>query len=92
MNRESKRDKDREERRYEGDTRAEMRDPGATRERTSPPQFLREVRSELRKVNWPNRQEVISYTLVVLVTTAVLTLFVWGLDWIVSKAVINVFG
>ena len=63
-----------------------------TRERTSPGQFLKEVRQELRKVNWPSRSEVSSYTAVVLVTTAVLTLIVWAVDWVISNAVINVFG
>ena len=60
--------------------------------RTSPGQFLREVRQELRKVNWPSRSEVLSYTAVVLVTTLVLTLIVWAVDWLISNAVLNVFG
>ncbi|MGH3665310.1 MAG: preprotein translocase subunit SecE, partial [Egibacteraceae bacterium] len=38
------------------------------RERTSPGQFLREVRAELRKVAWPSRRELLSYSLVVLVS------------------------
>ena len=40
-------------------------------ERTSPAQFVGEVRSELRKVNWPTRTEVINYSIVVLVTVLV---------------------
>jgi preprotein translocase subunit SecE len=90
MNRESRRHRAREERRTEqAETTTVSREPDAPRERTSPGQFLREVRSELKKVNWPNRHEVVNYTVVVLVTTAVLTLFTWGLDWIISNAVIN---
>ncbi|MBW3658716.1 MAG: preprotein translocase subunit SecE [Actinobacteria bacterium] len=61
------------------------------RERTSPAQFLREVRSELKKVAWPGRKEVASYTMVVLVTTAVLTAFVFGLDEIIRNALLNIF-
>ena len=60
--------------------------------RTGPAQFLKEVRQELRKVNWPSRNEVVSYTVVVLVTTAALTAIVWGVDWLISNAVLNVFG
>lgn len=60
--------------------------------RTGPAQFLKEVRQELRKVNWPNRSEVLSYSAVVLVTTAVLVAIVWGVDWLISNAVLNVFG
>jgi hypothetical protein len=50
MSRESKRQADREERRtahHEGSTAAQSTEPS---ERTAPAQFLREVRSELRKV------------------------------------------
>ncbi|MFT6943321.1 MAG: preprotein translocase subunit SecE [Nitriliruptoraceae bacterium] len=60
--------------------------------RTGPAQFLKEVRQELRKVNWPSRSQVISYTSVVLVVTAVLTTLIWGVDWVISNAVLNVFG
>jgi preprotein translocase subunit SecE len=87
MNRESKRHAAREER------RTEQRSPTAAAaegsRRTSPAQFLREVRSELRKVAWPGRREVASYTVVVLVTTFVLTLIVWGMDEVIRRAVIN---
>lgn len=66
--------------------------PAARSSRTGPAQFLKEVRQELRKVNWPNRSEVMSYTAVVLVTTAVLTGITYGVDWLISNAVLNVFG
>lgn len=89
MNRESKRHQAREERRTEprGTSAADV----DGRRRSSPGQFLREVRSELRKVAWPGRQEVVSYTIVVLVVTVVLTSLVWGLDWLLSKAIIGLF-
>ncbi len=60
-------------------------------ERTSPGQFTREVRSELRKVAWPTRPEVINYSLVVLFTVIVLTLFIGALDWIFSITVLELF-
>ena len=60
--------------------------------RTSPRQFLKEVRQELKKVNWPTRQELIAYTVVVLVSVTVLTSFVFGLDFLFSKVVLKVFG
>ena len=50
--------------------------------------YLRGVRSELKKVIWPKRPEVISSTLIVLVTLIVLALFVMGLDK-VSEFFIN---
>jgi preprotein translocase subunit SecE len=62
------------------------------RQRTSPPQFLREVRAELRKVNWPSREQIASYTVVVLVITAVLTVFVWGADEGIRRIVLETLG
>lgn len=49
------------------------------------PQYLREVRGELRKVAWPSRDEVISFSITVLVVTAVLTAMVWGMDWFLRE-------
>ncbi|MFM9412895.1 preprotein translocase subunit SecE [Peptococcus simiae] len=36
--------------------------------------------SELKKVHWPNRQETITYTGVVLVTVAIITTLIWVVD------------
>ncbi len=55
------------------------------------PQGLREVRAEMRKVAWPTRQETINYSMVVLVTLVVLTLLIFGIDWVISKAVLKIF-
>jgi preprotein translocase subunit SecE len=62
------------------------------KKRVGPRQFLREVRQELRKVAWPTRRELTAYTLVVLVSVVVLTSYVFGLDFLISKAVLLVFG
>lgn len=53
---------------------------GERKQRTSLSQFLREVRLELRRVNWPSRKEVASYSLVVLVAVSLLTLYVALID------------
>ena len=53
--------------------------------------FLREVRIELRKVAWPTRGEVVTYTVVVLVAVTAVTLFVFGVDYGVAKAVLFIF-
>ena len=62
------------------------------RKRTPLPEFLREVRIELRKVNWPGREQIVSYTIVVLVLTLVLTTFVWGVDEGIRRLVLNTLG
>jgi preprotein translocase subunit SecE len=50
--------------------------------------YLREVRSELRKVAWPNRKELITYTIVVVVTVVVVAVFS-GLVDILATGVLN---
>lgn len=72
-------------------TERKNRDAPEPEERTSPAQFTREVRSELRKVAWPSRPEVINYSLVVLFTVIVLTVFIGVLDWIFSITVLELF-
>jgi preprotein translocase subunit SecE len=59
--------------------------------RTSPRQFLKEVRAELRKVAWPSRPEVINYSIVVLFTVIVLTAIIAGLDYLFSEFVLTLF-
>ena len=61
-------------------TRTRPRRARAKRERTSFPQFLREVRAELRKVAWPTRPEVRSYSILVLITVVIFTAMVTVLD------------
>jgi preprotein translocase subunit SecE len=65
--------------------------PAAKEERTGPIQFLREVRSELRKVAWPTRPEVINYSIVVLFTVVVLTAYIATLDFAFGEAILRLF-
>jgi preprotein translocase subunit SecE len=55
-------------------------------------QFPKDVRQELRKVDWPNRRELASYTVVVLATIVVMTAFVASLDYAFLKGVVRIFG
>jgi preprotein translocase subunit SecE len=44
--------------------------------------FLKEVRLEMKKVNWPTRKELIRYTLVVVGVSTAIALYLGGLDYI----------
>jgi preprotein translocase subunit SecE len=66
--------------------------PGERRKRTPPRQFLREVRSELKKVAWPTRGEVATYTVVVLFSVTLVTLMVFAMDYGFARAVLHVFA
>jgi preprotein translocase subunit SecE len=65
---------------------------GERKKRTPPRQFLKEVRAELKKVAWPTRGEVTTYTVVVLVSVTFVTLYVFGLDTGFVHLVIKVFS
>jgi preprotein translocase subunit SecE len=54
--------------------------------------FLREVIAELRKVIWPTRKELITYTGVVLVFVLIMAGIVAAYDFIFGKGVLAVFG
>ena len=54
--------------------------------------YLREVREQLSKVIRPSRQELITYTTVVLAFVTFMVLLVSGIDYVVTKAVLAVFG
>ena len=54
--------------------------------------FVREVVAELRKVIWPTRKELLTYTAVVVVFVALMLTIVAGLDWVFAKGVLWVFG
>ncbi len=42
--------------------------------------FLREVKAELKKVTWPGKTELISYTGIVFVTVIVVAALIWVID------------
>jgi preprotein translocase subunit SecE len=60
--------------------------------RTTPALFVRQVIAELRKVIWPTRKELGTYTLVALVFILIMTGIVTGLDYLFTKLIIAVFG
>jgi preprotein translocase subunit SecE len=62
------------------------------RERTKPRQFFKEVVAELRKVAWPSRPEVIAYSIVVLVSSVVIAALIFGMDFVFTQAVLNLYG
>lgn len=44
--------------------------------------FLKEVKLEVKKVNWPTRQQTIRYTLIVLGISLSIAIFLGGLDFL----------
>ena len=54
--------------------------------------FYRQIIAELRKVVWPTRKELLTYTWVVIVFVTVVATIVAVLDLIFAKGVLKVFG
>jgi len=50
-------------------------------------EFWRDTTTEMKKVTWPGRQEVVSTTVVVIVATLVFAVFLWGCDIVFYKAI-----
>ena len=74
--------------------RTEKRDKpgGPKRDRTTPALFLRQVTAELRKVIWPTRRELRTYTIVALVFILVMVVIITSLDYAFTKLVFWAFG
>lgn len=49
--------------------------------------YISESWAELKKVRWPSRKELTSYTIVVLFTIVVVTVYFWVLDIGISSLV-----
>jgi preprotein translocase subunit SecE len=64
----------------------------ASQDRTTPVQFVSEVRDELRKVVWPTRKELITYTTVALVFILIMVGIVTSLDYGFTRLVFALFG
>jgi len=64
----------------------------AKRDRTSPALFTRQVVAELRKVIWPTRNELVTYTVVALAFIIFMTVIVTSLDYGFTKLFFAIFG
>ena len=60
--------------------------------KTSPAQFVREVRQELAKVTWPTRKELAVTTASVFVMAIVMALFFFLVDQIIAWIVQAILG
>ncbi|MBD8507356.1 preprotein translocase subunit SecE [Hoyosella sp. G463] len=54
--------------------------------------FVREVISELRKVIWPNRKQMVTYTIVVFIFLFFMVGLIFGLDQVFSRGVLWLYG
>jgi preprotein translocase subunit SecE len=62
------------------------------KKRTSPALFIRQIIAELRKVVWPTRSELFTYTSVVIVFVVCIIAIVALFDYGITHAVSGIFG
>lgn len=47
-------------------------------------EFLKDVRKEMKKVSWPDQDELVDYTIVVVIFTILLSAFIFAVDQVYS--------
>ena len=55
--------------------------------KVSPGEFIRQVRAETSKVVWPTRKETVTTAIMVMIMTALLAVFFFGVDSVFSAIV-----
>ncbi|MDR1069219.1 MAG: preprotein translocase subunit SecE [Gracilibacteraceae bacterium] len=55
-------------------------------------QYFKEVAGELKKVHWPTRHELLTYTGVVLASVGILAVLTWVVDSGLSYVLIELLG
>ena len=60
--------------------------------RTSPFEFIQQVRTEVAKVTWPTRRETVVTTAMVLAMSIAVALFFLAADWVLSNVVQVILG
>ncbi len=55
--------------------------------KTSPGEFIRQVRAETAKVHWPSRKETVTTAIMVMIMTSLLAIFFFGVDAFFSTLV-----
>jgi preprotein translocase subunit SecE len=103
MNREMRRLQEAEERRRkkqdDGQTTAQRRAATMTKQQAPGAErksffrrvrdYLHEVRQELRKVTWPNREQMIVFTTITMITVTTLTAVIFAFDVVAKEAVLR---
>jgi len=60
--------------------------------KTSPMEFVRQVRAEMKKVTWPTRQETTVSTIAVFVMVTIISIFLYFSDQLIAVVVRMILG
>jgi len=48
-------------------------------------EYIQDVIKEMRKVSWPGRNDLLNNTLITLLASLAVSLFIYGADWVISR-------
>ena len=54
--------------------------------------YMQEVAKEMRKVTWPTQKELISNTVVTIIASIVIALFIFGTDKVIGTVLEVIYG
>lgn len=54
--------------------------------------FFSEVRTELKKVHWPTKKEILSHTTTVILTVVVMAVIIYGIDSVFGFIMSKILG
>lgn len=60
--------------------------------KTSPAEFVRQIRQEISKVVWPTRKETVVTTIMVFIMAAIMAIFFLGVDYVLSYLIKLILG
>ncbi|PCJ30453.1 Protein translocase subunit SecE [hydrothermal vent metagenome] len=60
--------------------------------KTSPAEFVRQIRQEISKVVWPTRKETMVTTIMVFIMATIMAIFFLGVDQVLSFVIKLVLG
>jgi preprotein translocase subunit SecE len=54
----------------------------------TPARFFKEIFSELKKVTWPTRKDLVSYTLAVIIFILIMAAITYGIDLVLNQVLL----
>lgn len=60
--------------------------------KTSPAQFVRQVKQEISKITWPTRKEAMQGSVIVIIMSVLIALFLFVIDMIFARIIQVVLG
>ncbi|NCN87685.1 MAG: preprotein translocase subunit SecE [Candidatus Pacebacteria bacterium] len=56
----------------------------------NPVSYIKEVGSELKKVTWPTRKQTIDMTMIVVIISLVVAVYLTGVDFFLNKVITSI--